>query len=470
MATTPKKPIATSIVAKPAASTKPGINPPVSTTSKPAAKPAPVSNKVAATVYDAQGNLLPGAYVEGGKTYLSNGERIKPGMVVNVNGKTFRMDADNNPNNNKITADDFNNIASLESSVRVTEGAGGVSGNNVPVIYPNAPNGGGLARDYNITQDRAELEKLLTSAVDAKYAQLNAAHKRTEDAYYDSIGKTQDTVLSTLRKGNMNAITSGASKGVQAANELAAVLGLSQAGADGATTVAQAGSDLALNHATDLALAKSDALTTSNDLGKALAQIGSTFYNSDVVRYGSELNHNAAMDANMAGLMAQKYASDQALKGQLGANASQITAAQIAAAGSLKAAQASAAAYGKTQYPAQSTNPFDAIFAGMSKDQQKDYMLAVSSGNWEPYTKKWGLVSTPVTPPGTTPPGSNPAVPSNLWNLDPLGWSPISGRITPDAITGAAPNISNVPPNSGVKYFAEDPRSLRPQPQNGRTK
>lgn len=343
-------------------------------------------------VYDKHGNLLSGAYIKDGKTYKADGTRIGVGTVVHAdNGKYYRMDDDDDPTNNEITKDLFDQLGQMQASTVVTTGSGGYSKKPVAVTYPTAPTGGKLSNDYGITQDRAELEKLLLGIVDTKYDQLNVDQKRAENTYYDAMAATQDTVLDTLRTNKINAIQTGATKGMQAANELSAVLGLSQVGSDGATQMAQAESDLYRAKAADTALAKSQALTDSNALGQALAEIGSMFYNSDVVRYGSELNHNAAMDANIAAYMAQKYASDSGLAGALAqANATRDATKMSADAQKYAATLGNDATrlsgwYNLQAAKAANDNPFFDVFKNMTPEEQKAFFEASVLGNADGY-------------------------------------------------------------------------------------
>ena len=77
----------------------------------------------------------------------------------------------------------------------------------------------------------------------ATIAQFNAQREQNriaENQFYNQMYNTQRTAMDTIRKANASAVTTGASRGVQAANELSALLGLEQESVASATELAQA--------------------------------------------------------------------------------------------------------------------------------------------------------------------------------------------------------------------------------------
>lgn len=74
-------------------------------------------------------------------------------------------------------------------------------------------------------------------------AQFNAqreANRNAENAFYNQMYNTQKTAMDTIRQSNAAAVSSGASRGVQAAQELSSLLGLQQESVASATELAQA--------------------------------------------------------------------------------------------------------------------------------------------------------------------------------------------------------------------------------------
>lgn len=192
---------------------------------------------------------------------------------------------------------------------------------------PRLMTGDELAKLYGITADRGAIEKLLLNAVDTKYTNLDRAQARTERNYYDQVATSQDSLLDVLRKNRTNAVMTGATKGMNAANELAAMLMTSQQNSLGATTVAQTGADLAKQKEADRAAAVLQALTTANAAGSDMMGRAAGMYDSEYVGYSAD-------QAAASNILAEKIRA-----------ASNKDVANISAAGSLAAAKASAAGY-----------------------------------------------------------------------------------------------------------------------------
>lgn len=290
--------------------------------------------------YNPDGTSVEGAYIEDGRTYDSSGKQLSAGAVVKAaNGKYYQKGVGEISQNQFI---DFALGNTVQPNKRVeTQGSPGYSAPAVNITSPSVATGNQLTNTYGITQDRQEIANLLTEAINTQYDNLGIEQARNEDRFYDQLGAVQQTVLDTLGANNINAIQTGAARGVQAANELSAVLGLSQQGVAGATGLADARAQLATGREQALAQAQVDALTQSNNLGLSLGEIAANLYNADTVRYGSELNYNAALDAALAGLGAQQIAAN----------------AQVAAS-------------------ANQQDPLAAVFARLTPEQQEAYLLA----------------------------------------------------------------------------------------------
>ena len=89
--------------------------------------------------------------------------------------------------------------------------------------------------DYANPEDYAAKAKETTLA---KYASDRTDLANTTNQYYNNLYNTQNTVMDTIRQSNAQAVASGASKGVQAATTLSALLGLQNESVQGATELA----------------------------------------------------------------------------------------------------------------------------------------------------------------------------------------------------------------------------------------
>lgn len=96
-------------------------------------------------------------------------------------------------------------------------------------------------QDYANSQvdEQAILDKYNAATV-AQYNAQREQLRQSENQFYNQMYNTQRTAMDTIRQNNAAAVSTGASRGVQAAQELSALLGLQQESVAGATEVAQA--------------------------------------------------------------------------------------------------------------------------------------------------------------------------------------------------------------------------------------
>lgn len=95
--------------------------------------------------------------------------------------------------------------------------------------------------DY--AQQQVDEQAILDKFNAATMAQYNAQreqNRQNENAFYNQMYQSQQTAVDAIRQANAAAISSGASRGIQAANELSAILGLEQESVASATELAQA--------------------------------------------------------------------------------------------------------------------------------------------------------------------------------------------------------------------------------------
>ena len=178
----------------------------------------------------------------------------------------------------------------------------------------------------NIDYDEASIKKKFDTATNDAYKVKQKEYQQAENAYYDQMANQQFSTVDAIRRANAQAIASGATKGMQAANELSAVLGLQQEAATGATTLATDRQKIIDEHVAALSQNAVDALNTANEVKLKLGTLGSDIYASDVQRlaaldaYWQGLEEAAAaLEGDKAAAAAQKYAADKAAAAQVDA-------------------------------------------------------------------------------------------------------------------------------------------------------
>lgn len=100
-----------------------------------------------------------------------------------------------------------------------------------------------LKEHYNYVQEAVDEQAILdkyNAATAAQFAVQREQNRQNENAFYNQMYNTQKTAMDTIRQSNAAAVSTGASRGVQAANELSALLGLQQESVQSATELAQA--------------------------------------------------------------------------------------------------------------------------------------------------------------------------------------------------------------------------------------
>ena len=96
---------------------------------------------------------------------------------------------------------------------------------------------------YDYAQQQIDEQAILdkyNAATTAQYNLQREQNRLAENQFYNQMYNTQRTAMDTIRQANAAAVSSGASRGVQAANELSSLLGLQQESVASATELAQA--------------------------------------------------------------------------------------------------------------------------------------------------------------------------------------------------------------------------------------
>lgn len=106
-------------------------------------------------------------------------------------------------------------------------------------IYNSADLVNMAQKDYDAINEQDILNKY-NQATSAQFAAQQDQNRIAENNFYNQMYNTQRTAMDTIRQSNATAVSTGASRGVQAANELSALLGLQQESMASATEIANA--------------------------------------------------------------------------------------------------------------------------------------------------------------------------------------------------------------------------------------
>ena len=166
-----------------------------------------------------------------------------------------------------------------------------------------------LAELYGLDYDYDSILNTLTKTVDTSYTARRADQDVAENKYYDNTANAQDTLASMLAQQQSQAIQQGTNKGMQAANALSSMLGVSQQFAGGATQLAQDRVQIGREYQASLAKAGENALGTYNTMGQQLGTLSHQLYSDEMSRYAADVDYNAAIAAANASAAA---AADQA--------------------------------------------------------------------------------------------------------------------------------------------------------------
>lgn len=170
----------------------------------------------------------------------------------------------------------------------------------------------------------------------AVFAQQQQAQKTAENQFYNQLYHTNQTIMDSIRKNNAAAIASGASKGTQAAQELAAMLQGQQGSVDAVTELAQDSYNAAaeqqqasLEGAQRLGATASDYIANITNAASTAAQADAAKYNTG---YEANLVQEQLAIMSDPNSSAAQRASAKALLSSLGVTP-EITNAYVANAG-----------------------------------------------------------------------------------------------------------------------------------------
>lgn len=156
---------------------------------------------------------------------------------------------------------------------------------------------------YALSTDAQSIKSMYDRATAAAQAVEERGIANAEAAWQRNLAGTQATALDTIRKNNASAIATGASKGMQAANELSAVLGLQDTAVEESTALAQQRLDLADAYAAEYAKNAVTAQETADANKQAMM-------NAAIQQYGYDTTAGAARyNSESTGLIAEALAA-----------------------------------------------------------------------------------------------------------------------------------------------------------------
>lgn len=161
--------------------------------------------------------------------------------------------------------------------------------------------------DY--AQQQVDEQAILDKYNAATLAQFNIQreqNRQAENAFYNQMYNTQKTAMDTIRQSNAAAVSSGASRGVQAANELSAILGLQSESVAQATELAQANRQTAQE---ETAAVLENVLNAYQQASQERSQLVSQGIEAASVDAQEAANEVAAMEAQTNRMSAEQGAA-----------------------------------------------------------------------------------------------------------------------------------------------------------------
>ena len=154
-----------------------------------------------------------------------------------------------------------------------------------------------VKKHYDYAQQQIDEQAILDKYNAATVAQFNVQreqNRQAENQFYNEMYNTQKTAMDTIRQSNAAAVASGASRGVQAAQELSSLLGLQQESVASATELAKANRQTAQE---ETAAVLENVLNAYKQANEERSQVVSQGIEAESVAATKEANVIANIDA-----------------------------------------------------------------------------------------------------------------------------------------------------------------------------
>lgn len=138
-----------------------------------------------------------------------------------------------------------------------------------------------------------------------------------ERSYYQHLADAQNTAIDTIRQQYGSAIANGATRGMQAAQQLSAVLGMAGTANEEATQLAIDKQTRANQYASQMAQNAKDALQYSNSEQMELANLSRTLYNDAIQKQTAQLSYNQGINTDNANYNAARVTALGSLQSSL---------------------------------------------------------------------------------------------------------------------------------------------------------
>lgn len=181
---------------------------------------------------------------------------------------------------------------------------------NPPARTSKLMSANALSNLYGINIDENSIRKKFDRATAAEYDLKDKEFEQSELAFLNNVSATGNTSLDMIRKANAQAIATGASRGMLAANELSATLGLQDLSVENSTKLAQDRQNLGKAEAEAYSRNALEAMTTGNMLKQALGNMSSQNYATDTSFDVGKLEFAKALEQARIGASASMYDSD----------------------------------------------------------------------------------------------------------------------------------------------------------------
>lgn len=152
--------------------------------------------------------------------------------------------------------------------------------------------------------DANSIKKLYQDATNSAYESSQKSQTAAERSFWQSLSNLQNTSMDALKGTESSAIASGTNKGMSAANQLSAILGLQEEGLTQSTDLVANRQLMASEYASQLSQDAKDALGTSNDFQSQLATLMRQLYADQQTQQASELAYNQSINSDSAGYAA----------------------------------------------------------------------------------------------------------------------------------------------------------------------
>ena len=199
-------------------------------------------------------------------------------------------------------------ITAANNAAKVSTIKGGSIAKPITVKRPGL-SGLELGDKYDIQYNQDYILDLLDKATAAEYNSKRQEFASTENKFYNELYDTQASALDAIRASNNAAVATGATKGMAAAQQLAAILGLEQSSVESATDLANQRNELAAKEAEAYAKNANTALDTSNTLKNAIAEAALNKYGYDTQGYVGALEYNAALQSVLGEIIQSQNAA-----------------------------------------------------------------------------------------------------------------------------------------------------------------